>query len=79
MSYLDYAKKTGGFGQAFFPSGDVRKDMDTIRAFYHGKQGKFPALFGHVRLREEREEGEEREEREENKGNHLEPDPPSRG
>jgi len=73
MSYLDYTKKTGGFGPAFFPSGDVRKDMDAIRAFYHGKQGKFPALFGHVRLREEREE------REEYNGNHSEPDPPFRG
>jgi 1-acyl-sn-glycerol-3-phosphate acyltransferase len=53
MSYLDYAKKTGGFGPAFSPSGDVRKDMDFIRAFYAGRQGKYPALFGQVRLREE--------------------------
>jgi len=65
MSYLDYAKKTGGFGPAFFPSGDVQKDMDAIRAFYHGRQGKYPARFGHVRLREE------------NEGNLSEPDPPS--
>ena len=53
MSYLDYEKKTGGFGPAFSPSGDVRKDMDFIRAFYAGRQGKYPALFGRVRLREE--------------------------
>jgi len=68
MSYLDYAKKTGGFGPAFYPSGDVRKDMDTIRAFYAGRQGKYPELFGHVRLREEREE---------DAGNLSELEPPS--
>ena len=53
MSYLDYARKTGGFGPAFSPSGDVGKDMDFIRAFYAGRQGKYPALFGQIRLREE--------------------------
>jgi len=53
MSYLDYTEGRGGFGPAFYPSGDVRKDMDAIRAFYDGKQGKFPELFGHIRLREE--------------------------
>jgi 1-acyl-sn-glycerol-3-phosphate acyltransferase len=58
MSYLDYEKKIGGFGPAFYPSGDVEKDMDAIRAFYHGKQGKYPALFGRIRLREEGDENE---------------------
>ena len=53
MSYLDYATRTGGFGPAFRPTGDVRKDMDFIRAFYAGRQGRFPARFGRVRLREE--------------------------
>ncbi len=55
MSYLDYAKKIGGFGPAFFPSGDLAKDMDTIRAFYQGRQGKHPELSGPIRLREEAE------------------------
>ena len=53
MSYLDYSQKRGGFGPAFHPSGDVRKDMDAVRAFYEGKQGKYPELFGPIRLREE--------------------------
>ena len=65
MSYLDYARKIGGFGPAFHPSGDLREDMDAIRAFYDGKMGKFPALSGQVRLREE------------DAGNLLEADPPS--
>ncbi|HIF91741.1 MAG: 1-acyl-sn-glycerol-3-phosphate acyltransferase [Myxococcales bacterium] len=53
MSYLDYTQKMGGFGPAFFPAGDPRQDMDTIRAFYEGRQGKHPELFGQIRLREE--------------------------
>ena len=53
MSYLDYSKKIGGFGPAFEPSGDIRKDMDTIRAFYTGRLGKYPEWFGRIRLREE--------------------------
>ena len=54
MSYLDYSQKRGGFGPAFLPSGDVRRDMDTIRAFYEGRKGKHPELFGRPRLREEK-------------------------
>ncbi|MFK7894923.1 MAG: lysophospholipid acyltransferase family protein [Myxococcota bacterium] len=53
MSYLDYSKKVGGFGPAFKPSGDVDADMETVRAFYAGKQGKYPELFSPIRLREE--------------------------
>jgi 1-acyl-sn-glycerol-3-phosphate acyltransferase len=53
MSYLDYSKKIGGFGPGFFPQGNIRQDMDTIRAFYEGRKGKFPDQFGRIRLREE--------------------------
>ncbi len=55
--YLDYATKRGGFGPAIQPTGDVRADMDKIRAFYADKHGLYPELFGPVRLREE--DGEE--------------------
>lgn len=55
MSFLDYREKRGGFGPAFHPSGDVRKDMDAVRAFYADKQGRFPERFGTIRLREEDE------------------------
>ena len=53
MSYLDYARKVGGFGPAVMPSGDLRSDMDEIRAFYADKVGRFPDQFGEVRLKEE--------------------------
>jgi len=58
MSYLDYSKKTGGFGEPFHLSGDLTKDMDAIRDFYEGRKGKYPEKFGPIRLREESEEHE---------------------
>jgi 1-acyl-sn-glycerol-3-phosphate acyltransferase len=56
MSYLDYARKRGGIGPAFMPTGDIASDMNEVRAFYADKQGKYPAAFGPVRLREETNE-----------------------
>jgi 1-acyl-sn-glycerol-3-phosphate acyltransferase len=59
MSYLDYTEKRGGFGGAFRPTGDVREDMGHVRAFYAGKDGKYPERFSRIRLREEGEKGDE--------------------
>lgn len=53
MGFLDYRRRRGGFGPALLVSGDVKRDMDAIRAFYTDKAGKYPELFGPVRLREE--------------------------
>jgi hypothetical protein len=39
--------------ETFEVTGDVRSDMDRIRAFYEGANGKYPASFGPIRLREE--------------------------
>ena len=52
-SYLDFGLKRGGFGPALVPSGDLTRDMDVFRAFYAPMKGKFPEMFGPVRLREE--------------------------
>jgi len=52
-SYLDYGNKRGGFGPALNPTGDLAVDMQYFREFYADKTGKFPELFGPVRLREE--------------------------
>ena len=52
-SYLDYARKRGGFGPAIVPTGNIREDMDQLRAFYADKKGLHPELFGEVRLKEE--------------------------
>jgi len=53
LSYLDYGKKVGGIGPMIQLTGDVRADMDRIRAFYDGKEGFNPENIGEVRLREE--------------------------
>ena len=53
MGFLDYSRRRGGFGPAVLPSGDVKRDMDQIRAFYADKVGKNPEKFGPVQLREE--------------------------
>lgn len=50
---MDYERKCVQFGRLFTPSGNVRQDMDALRAFYAGAQGKHPELFGPVRLRDE--------------------------
>ena len=52
LGYLDYSRRGGGIGPAFVPT-DLHADMDAIRAFYADKRGKYPELFGEVRLREE--------------------------
>lgn len=53
LGYLDYARRRGGFGPEIIPTGDIRQDMDEIRAFYADKQGRYPECFGEVRLKEE--------------------------
>lgn len=53
LSYLDYARRRGGFGPAITATGDMKADMEKIRAFYADKIGRHPESFGPVRLREE--------------------------
>ena len=53
LSYLDYGNRRGGIGISIPPSGDLTADMDRIRTAYVGVTGKFPALSGPIRLREE--------------------------
>lgn len=53
---LDYSRKIASAGPAIVPGDNtLRDDMDRIRAFYADKIGRFPALMGPVRLREEDE------------------------
>jgi len=50
LGYLDYARKCGGLGEVFEPSGDIESDLDKIRGFYEGVKGKHPELQGAIRL-----------------------------
>ncbi|MDX2301991.1 MAG: lysophospholipid acyltransferase family protein [Microscillaceae bacterium] len=53
LGYLDYANKIACLGLSFLPSGDISKDMDRIREFYQGIEGKHPQAAAQIRLREE--------------------------
>lgn len=53
FTYVDAATRTSGFGPWIMPTGDVRADMDKVRAFYADKVGLRPDKFATPRLREE--------------------------
>lgn len=55
LGFVDYAKREAGFGPIFMPTGDVRADMDRIRAYLAGRVGRYPDQAGEIRLREEEE------------------------
>lgn len=42
LTYMDYPSMTGGFGPTIYPSGNVEKDMEEIKAFYRTIRGKYP-------------------------------------
>ncbi len=56
LGYLDYPTKTGGFGPLIWPSGNIKQDMEKIRAFYQGIHGKYPQLEGAIRIKEKKQE-----------------------
>jgi len=53
LGFIDGPSRTLGFGPALVPTGDVRADMDLVRAFYADKRGLRPAGRTEPRLREE--------------------------
>jgi 1-acyl-sn-glycerol-3-phosphate acyltransferase len=53
LSFLDFGRKVAGLGPLITPTGDVRADMEKVRAFYRDIRGKLPALESKPRLREE--------------------------
>jgi 1-acyl-sn-glycerol-3-phosphate acyltransferase len=52
-SYLDYAKKEGGFGPTIPVTGNVKADMDRLREFYAGVSARHPEQVTPVRLASE--------------------------
>jgi len=46
LSFLDYARKEGGLGPVFYPTGDFEADMREILAFYAGVTGRHPERMG---------------------------------
>lgn len=53
LGILDFKTKQTGFGDEFYLTGDMKADMDRIRAFYADMGGKFPENEAVVRLRSE--------------------------
>ena len=41
LGFLDYRKKTGGYGPLFFTTGDIEKDMVKIKEFYKDISAKY--------------------------------------
>lgn len=51
--YLDYRKKEANIGLFLTPTGNIKQDMDRIRAYYKNVQAKKPAMTTPVKLKEE--------------------------
>lgn len=51
LGFADYARKVGGIGPSFVPTGDVEADMARIRAFYADKRGLHPEKQSEIRFR----------------------------
>ena len=50
LGFLDYARKRGGCGPTVHLTGDVRADMDVLRAFYADVRGRYPEQETPTRL-----------------------------
>jgi 1-acyl-sn-glycerol-3-phosphate acyltransferase len=51
LAYIDYGRREVGLGGAFMPSDDRDADFAKIRAFYAGRQGRYPHKQGEIRAR----------------------------
>lgn len=55
LGFVDRPTKTLGLGPTFTPTGDIKADMDFVRAFYADKRGLKPENRTEPRLKEEDE------------------------
>ena len=53
LAYIDYSKRTMGFTQVVYPSGDIDADMEIIAKFYANIKGKQPKNQGPVELKKD--------------------------
>jgi 1-acyl-sn-glycerol-3-phosphate acyltransferase len=42
LGFLDYKEKEAGVGAVFYPTGDMDKDVEEIKAFYRTKTARYP-------------------------------------
>jgi 1-acyl-sn-glycerol-3-phosphate acyltransferase len=50
LAFLDYARKEGGLGPVFQPTGNLKADMAEILGFYDTVTGKHPERMGVVEI-----------------------------
>ncbi len=50
LGYIDSSRKRLGVGATLYPTGDIRRDFETIRDFYSDKKGLRPENQGPIRL-----------------------------
>lgn len=50
LGYLDYRHKVIGVAKLIYPSGDIHRDFEQIKAFYADKQGYRPENQGDLRI-----------------------------
>jgi 1-acyl-sn-glycerol-3-phosphate acyltransferase len=53
LGFLDYERRRAGLGPLVSPTGDVRRDMEIVRAFYRDIRGRHCERESPPRLREE--------------------------
>ena len=51
LGFLDYGRKVGGLGPLMTPTGDLERDLETLRAFYGNMKGKHPENFSTIAFR----------------------------
>lgn len=51
LAFIDYERKTGGAGPLIYPTGDLEKDLDTMRNFYLTVKGRYPEKASSVVIR----------------------------
>ena len=53
LGFIDYKRKTVGFADTFYPSGNIEEDMKKIRKFYEDKTGKHPSRHSEIKLKDQ--------------------------
>jgi 1-acyl-sn-glycerol-3-phosphate acyltransferase len=53
FGFVDYKRKVAGIGGIMYPTGNVKEDMDKIRAFYEQITPRHPERMGPIRIKDE--------------------------